>query len=113
MKTVHRDDYGFEYKSKKSKNSKVREYRFAPVKEENSFNAEEVSFGKNAVAYRVQSKKYSYNYRDGILTVNQNIAREFSNLLIKNGYKTKVTKNNDVIIVMTEEEFVFLKLKYC
>jgi hypothetical protein len=42
-----------------------------------------------------------------------NIAREFSNLLIKNGYKTKVTKNNDVIIVMTEEEFVFLKLKYC
>ena len=78
MKTVHRDDYGFEYKSKKSKNSKVREYRFAPVKEENSFNAEEVSFGKNAVAYRVQSKKYSYNYRDGILTVNKNIAREFS-----------------------------------
>jgi hypothetical protein len=42
-----------------------------------------------------------------------NIAREFSNLLIKNGYKTKVTKNNDVIIAMTEEEFVFLKLKYC
>ncbi len=42
-----------------------------------------------------------------------NIAREFSNLLIKNGYKTKVTKNNDVIIVMTEEEFVFLKLEYC
>lgn len=42
-----------------------------------------------------------------------NIAREFSNLLTKNGYKTKVTKNNDVIIAMTEEEFVFLKLKYC
>lgn len=28
------------------------------------------------------------------------------------GYKVKITKNNNAIIVMKEEEFIYLKLKY-
>jgi len=29
------------------------------------------------------------------------------------GYKVKFTTNKDAIIVMKEEEYIFLKLKYC
>ena len=32
--------------------------------------------------------------------------------LVDKGYKVKFTSGNDVIIVMTEEEYMFLKLKY-
>ena len=34
-------------------------------------------------------------------------------LLLENGYRSKLTSTTDLIIVMTEEEYVFLKLKYC
>jgi len=32
--------------------------------------------------------------------------------LVDKGYKVKFTSGNDVIIAMTEEEYLFLKLKY-
>lgn len=35
-----------------------------------------------------------------------------SNLLQSKGYKTKVTSKHDIIISMSEKEFVFLQLKY-
>lgn len=38
--------------------------------------------------------------------------RAIGRLLGENGYRWKVTSNNDLIIVMSEEEYVFLKLKY-
>lgn len=41
-------------------------------------------------------------------TMRQNIA----SMLNRKGYKTKLTRNYDVIIAMNEQEFVFLKLKY-
>jgi hypothetical protein len=32
--------------------------------------------------------------------------------LTEKGYKIKITSGKDVIVIMTEEEFTFLKLKY-
>ena len=41
-----------------------------------------------------------------------NMRKGIAKLLEANGYKTKLTSKFDVIISMTEEEFIFLKLKY-
>ena len=41
-----------------------------------------------------------------------NIKKDLAQLLAAKGYKTKVTGKGDIIISMTEEEYVFLKLKY-
>ena len=41
-----------------------------------------------------------------------NMRKGIAKLLEVNGYKTKLTSKFDVIISMTEEEFIFLKLKY-
>ena len=35
-----------------------------------------------------------------------------TNLLVSKGYTAHLTSKNDIIISMTEEEFIFLKLKY-
>lgn len=40
------------------------------------------------------------------------IRKRLNNLLISKGYNTKLTSKFDIIISMTEEEYVFLKLKY-
>ena len=40
------------------------------------------------------------------------IRSRLNNLLISKGYNTKLTSKFDIIISMTEEQYVFLKLKY-
>lgn len=40
------------------------------------------------------------------------IKKDLAQLLASKGYVTKVTGSGDIIISMTEEEFIFLKLKY-
>ena len=40
------------------------------------------------------------------------IKKDLAQLLASKGYVTKVTGSSDIIISMTEEEFMFLKLKY-
>ena len=40
------------------------------------------------------------------------IRNKMAERLIDKGYKVKITSSNDVIVVMSEEEFMFLKLKY-
>jgi hypothetical protein len=40
------------------------------------------------------------------------IKKDLAQLLASKGYVTKVTGSSDIIISMTEEEFIFLKLKY-
>ncbi len=54
-----------------------------------------------------------------IITVNgkevprpNDIRARLNNLLISKGYNTKLTSKFDIIISMTEEQYVFLKLKY-
>lgn len=54
-----------------------------------------------------------------IITVNgkevprpNDIRARLNNLLISKGYNTKLTSKFDIIISMTEEEYIFLKLKY-
>jgi len=42
----------------------------------------------------------------------EEIKKQLINKLSDKGYKVKFTSNNDIIIVMSEEEYVFLKLKY-
>jgi hypothetical protein len=41
-----------------------------------------------------------------------NMRKGIAKLLEVNGYKTKLTSKFDVIISMTEEEYIILKLKY-
>lgn len=38
--------------------------------------------------------------------------RAIGKLLEEHGYRYKVTSNHDLIVVMSEEEYIFLKLKY-
>lgn len=54
-----------------------------------------------------------------IITVNgkevprpNDIRSRLNNFLISKGYNTKLTSKFDIIISMTEEQYVFLKLKY-
>lgn len=42
----------------------------------------------------------------------ENIYKNLALKLIDKGYKVKLTNTDNVIISMSEEEFVFLKLKY-
>lgn len=42
----------------------------------------------------------------------ENIYKNLALKLIDKGYKVKLTSTDNVIISMSEEEFVFLKLKY-
>jgi hypothetical protein len=71
MKTIYKDKNGFEYKNSRSKNSKVKEYRIAPIAKKDFFDLEERIVEKNTVVYRSKSERFSYNYRGGVLTINQ------------------------------------------
>ncbi len=77
-----------------------------------------VSLSKNKWLYDWISDKWKSELA-GIMVENDpyvkrpvDIKRDLATLLASKGYKSKVTGKNDIIIAMTEEEFMFLKLKY-
>ena len=49
---------------------------------------------------------------DDVVPRPHEMRKGIAKLLTENGYKTKVTSKHDIIISITEEEFIFLKLKY-
>ena len=77
-----------------------------------------VSLDKNKWLYDWLQEKY----HDDLLAIvigledvvpRPNKMREgIARLLETRGYKTKLTSKYDIIISMTEEEFIYLKLKY-
>lgn len=62
------------------------------------------------------------NYHDELLAIVMGIddvtprpnemRKGIARLLESNGYRTKLTSKFDIIVSMTEKEYVFLKLKY-
>ena len=54
--------------------------------------------------YQIIDQKYPPRIRD--------LRKQLVKLLISKGYKAHHTSTDDIIISMTEEEFIFLKLKY-
>lgn len=107
MRTVYKDKYGFEYKSSRSKSSKVREYFSAPASKEDISDVEEYVVNKSTIVYRVQSERYSFNYRDGVLTVTKVIPREFSK---RNYLATVPHEDIDVKFASTSDFKEFCKL---
>lgn len=76
-----------------------------------------VSLDKNKWLYNCLEDKY----RDDLLVIaiglkdvvpRQEMREGIARLLTNKGYKTKLTSKFDIIISMTEEEFIYLKLKY-
>jgi len=49
---------------------------------------------------------------DDVVPRPNKIREGIAKLLSSKGYKTKLTSKFDIIIVMTEEEYILLKLKY-
>ena len=54
--------------------------------------------------YEIIDQKYPPRLSD--------LRKQLVKLLINKGYKAHHTSTDDIIIAMTEEEFIFLKLKY-
>jgi hypothetical protein len=77
-----------------------------------------VSLDKNKWLYDWIQEKWQEELYN-IITVNgkevprpNDIRAKLNNLLISKGYNTKLTSKFDIIISMTEEEYILLKLKY-
>jgi hypothetical protein len=77
-----------------------------------------VSLDKNKWLYDWLQEKWQEELYN-IITVNgkevprpNDIRARLNNLLISKGYNTKLTSKFDIIISMTEEEYILLKLKY-
>ncbi len=77
-----------------------------------------VSLDKNKWLYDWMQDNWQEDLYN-IITVNakevprpNDIRSRLNNLLISKGYNTKLTSKFDIIIAMTEEEYIFLKLKY-
>jgi hypothetical protein len=49
---------------------------------------------------------------DDVVPRPHEMRKGIAKLLTAHGYKTKVTSKHDIIISMTEEEYILLKLKY-
>lgn len=54
--------------------------------------------------YEIIDQKYPPRLKD--------LRKQLTNLLVSKGYKAHWTSSDDIIIAMTEEEYIFLKLKY-
>lgn len=54
--------------------------------------------------YEIIDQKYPPRLSD--------LRKQLAKLLISKGYKAHWTSGDDIIIAMTEEEYIFLKLKY-
>jgi hypothetical protein len=70
MKTITRDSFGFEYKNKKSKNSKVRTY-FAPKAVDEVKNSYEVT--ETALVFTGENVIVRYGFKSGKLTIAEKI----------------------------------------
>jgi hypothetical protein len=53
-----------------------------------------------------------FNTKETYLDTPTSMLRQMGKILTDNGYTIKYTSGGDIIISMTEEEFIFLKLKY-
>jgi hypothetical protein len=76
-----------------------------------------VSLDKNKWLYDWLQDKYHDLYAivigmEDVVPRPNNMRKGIARLLESKGYKTKLTSKFDVIISMTEEEYILLKLKY-
>lgn len=77
-----------------------------------------VSLDKNKWLYDWLQDKYHDDLLAIVLGLEDVVPRPnkmregIAKLLTTKGYKTKLTRKFDIIISMTEEEYMFLKLKY-
>jgi hypothetical protein len=77
-----------------------------------------VSLDKNKWLYDWMKDKYHDDLLNIVLGLEDVVPRPnkmrkgIANLLQSKGYKAKLTSKFDVIISMTEEEYIILKLKY-
>jgi hypothetical protein len=77
-----------------------------------------VSLDKNKWLYDWMQENYQDDLYNIIVGYNDTVLRTkdmrsmIAKMLSSKGYKTKVTSKHDIIISMTEEEYILLKLKY-
>jgi len=78
-----------------------------------------ISLKKNKWLYDWMTDNYGDELYSIVSGIDHNVPRPnkiydgVAKLLSSKGYKSKMTNNGDIIISMTEEEYIFLKLKYC
>lgn len=75
-----------------------------------------VNLSKNHWLWDWLQEKYQEDLFNMVISIedasHKKMREGIARLLESKGYKTKLTSKYDIIISMTEEEFIYLKLKY-
>jgi len=77
-----------------------------------------ISLRKNMWMYLWLKEKYKEEFYEIIFPVNAANARpeimnkKLAEFLASRGYKSRCTSRGDIILAISEEEYIFLKLKY-